>query len=415
MATTEGTSELISKQWKKLATRFPRIPESRAEHQVRAGPRRVPLALPHFRRQGPLASAQDKAGVFLPAWRNLRGTLAQLQVPDDIQLDRCWVYLVRDGAAEQPDPERVIAQGTLEGRSLHERFPLLGARTGDTVLLILEHRDRPPVVLRAAVAGNRLEEWRVASPATFPAIDIIPEPAPANAAKADISVQVSGDALPEHVSIFPLGHRGPLPITQQQGANAASWSSDPRATPTLDGHVLMRWGQGGGQMLISTFSQGGGPATSSPFPANPITAGSADGGVMLFFNKGPTNSNTYGHIKVVATIAHGMGRMPVDWRERGYAYSLAGNDALPTELTPTLVMYYDPLGPNEEALLQDGDLRICRWSEPAGWTPLPTYLPPAYRFAVAPLDRQTGGALVASNPNGPRVEYYKVCWVPRQA
>ena len=48
-----------------------------------------------------------------------------------------------------------------------------------------------------------------------------------------------------------------------------------------------------------------------------------------------------------------------------------------------------------------------------GWLPLPTYLPAGFRFAVAPLDASTGGSLIAASADGPRVEYYKVCWVPR--
>jgi hypothetical protein len=175
---------------------------------------------------------------------------------------------------------------------------------------------------------------------------------------------------------------------------------------------LLRWGKAGEQMLISSFSQGGGPSSTSPFPANPIAAGSSDGGAMLFFNKGGDNSSTYGHVKVVTTIAHGLAGTPRGGRERGYSYSLAGNQALPPELIPTLVMYYDPFGQHEEQMMSEGDLRICRLVD-GEWVTLPTYLPPGYRFAVTPLDRETGGALVAANPNGPRVEYYKVCWVPK--
>ena len=133
---------------------------------------------------------------------------------------------------------------------------------------------------------------------------------------------------------------------------------------------------------------------------------------MLFFDRDRDNNSTYGHVKVVTTIAHGLAGTPPGGRERGYPYSLAGNQALPPELIPTLVMYYDPFGQYEEQLQLEGDLRICRLVN-GEWTPLPTYLPPGFRFAVAPLDRLNGGALTAANPNGPRVEYYKVCWVPR--
>ncbi len=417
MSTTEGTSELVSKQWKKLSTRFPRVPADRTARQVLAGPRRVPMSLPRVRRQGALAGALDSPTVFLPAWEHLRERLAQFDLPDDIQPDHCWVYLLQGSTADKPDPERVIAQGTLEARSNNQRFALLGARPGDAVLLLFALRDHTPLVLRAPIsAGGRIEDWASVGPAVFPAIDIVPEPTATQATLASISVRLNGviDSVPDRVLVFPLGHTSPIQAARQKGADKSSWASKPQDAPTLDGHVLLRWGKAGEQMLISSFSQGGGPATTSPNPANPISAGSSDGGAMLFFDRGHDNNNTYGHVKVVTTIAHGLSGTPLGGRERGYPYSLAGNQALPPELIPTLVMYYDPFGQHEEQLQLEGDLRICRLVNGA-WTPLPTYLPPGYRFAVTPLDRQNGGALVAANPNGPRVEYYKVCWVPRQA
>ena len=63
------------------------------------------------------------------------------------------------------------------------------------------------------------------------------------------------------------------------------------------------------------------------------------------------------------------------------------------------------------------DMRICRWQDGAGWTAIPTYLPLGFRFAVAPLDRVSGDTLIdPSRPaSGLRVEYYKICWIPRKA
>jgi hypothetical protein len=412
MSTTEGTSEIVSKQWGKLSDRFSKIPTAQADRQVLAGPRWLPMALPRFRQQGPLAQAKVKKAIELPAWKTLHTQLARFGLPDDIQLDRCWVYVLRGAGSGDHMPERVIAQGTLEHRSADEPFPLLGASEGDAVVLIAEQRGRRPVVLRAHVAGGGLKDWNAAGPETFPAIDIVPEPAASNARKAGVSVRVADGDTPEQVLLFPLGAAGPLDISRQKNAKNVAWASKPRDIPTLDGHVFTSWGKGGDQFLVSAFSQGGGPSSASPFPANPITAGSADGGAMLFFNKGRDNDNTYAHVKVVATIEHGLGGTPAGWRERGYAYSLAGNAALPQELTPTLVMYYDPIAADEETLFKDGDLRICRYGS-AGWEPLPTYIPPGYRFAVTPLRHDTAGTLVASAPEGSRVERYRVYWVPR--
>jgi hypothetical protein len=417
MSTTEGTSELVSEQWEKLCMRFPRVPEKRTPRQVLAGPRRVPIPLPCIRRQGTLIGTPDSSTVCLPAWENLRERLAQFDLLEDIKPDHCWVYVLRGLGSDKPDPERVIAQGTLEARSAQQEFPLLGARPGDSVLMVCALRDHTPLVLRAQIGtGGRIEDWVSVGPAAFPAIDVVPQLAGPKATLASISVRLNGanESAPDRVSVFPLGYTRPIHASRQKGADKASWASKPHDTPALDGHVLLRWGKAGERMLISSFSQGGGPSSSSPNPANPISAGSSDGGAMLFFSKEGDNGSTYGQVKVVTTIAHGLDGTPPSGRERGYAYSMASNQALPAELIPTLVMYYDPFGQHEEQLLLSGDLRICRLVN-GEWTPLTTYLPPGYRFAVTPLDRQNGGALVAANPNGPRVEYYKVCWVPRRA
>jgi hypothetical protein len=327
MSTTEGTSELVSKQWNKLSTRFPRVPPDRTARQVLAGPRRVPMPLPRVRRQGSLAGASGSSTVFLPAWEHLRERLAQFDLPDDIQPDHCWVYVLQGITADKPDPERVIAQGTLEARSAKQRFPLLGARPGDSVVLLFALRDHAPLVLRAQIAaGGRLEDWASVGPAAFPAIDVVPQPAGPKATLASISVRLNGasDPAPERVSIFPLGHTSPIHATRQKGAGKSSWASKPHDAPTLDGHVLLRWGKAGEQVLISSFSQGGGPSTNSPFPANPVAAGSSDGGAMLFFNNDANPGSAYSHIRVVTTLAHGLAGTPPGGRERGYSYSIAG-------------------------------------------------------------------------------------------
>lgn len=220
MATTEGTSELVSKQWPKLSERFPAVPPDRTDRQVLAGPRWLPAALPRFRRQGSLAGGAADPSISLPAWRELRGELAGLGVPGELKLDRCWVYVLRD-AASAAEPARVIAQGTLEASSEDAAFPLLGAHEGDTVALIVERRGDRPTVLRARVAGDRPEGWGATSPTAFPEIDIVPEPADTNDSKAAITLRVGGVAdLPDHIEIFPLGYDRPVAPEWQSGAKS---------------------------------------------------------------------------------------------------------------------------------------------------------------------------------------------------
>jgi hypothetical protein len=176
--------------------------------------------------------------------------------------------------------------------------------------------------------------------------------------------------------------------------------------------VLLRWK--GDKLLISSFSQGGdGPNSIGPYPANPINAGSADGNALLFMYRERSDDRAPNDIKVVTTIVHGMPHGPDERRDRSYTFGIASNQPLPRSFNPTLLLYYDVFGEEEQTLPADGDLRICRWSADGGWTVLPTYLPTGFRFAVTPLDRESGGALIDPVARGARVEYYKVCWVPR--
>jgi hypothetical protein len=419
MATTEGTSELVSKQWPKICELYPRVPD-RLDADVRVGPGGLPAALPYIRSSQPPAAGSSKSlsEYALPPWRTIDVALNRLTMPDDIELDHCWVYLLKGMRAGVLDSPRLIAQGTLEFRSELFPFPLLGAEPGDSVILIGEQRDQTPVVLRGELMDSGELSWSNATPPAFPAIDVVPEPVLPNAPRASVCVRlhwlgdVAPDDLPEQVCLFPLGQPADYEVQSLDGPYDAGWMSAPHDLPTLDGHVLVRWE--GDRFLISSFSQGGdGPDSGHPFPANPMNAGSADGQALLFMYKDDPADKAPRDIKVVTGIARGMGGAPKDGHERGAAFSIASNQPLPRRFNPTLIMYYDPSSEAEQAQLSAGDVRICRWAGQAGWVALPTYVPPGFRFVVAPLDTETGGALIDSHAKGPRVEYYKVCWVPR--
>jgi hypothetical protein len=201
--------------------------------------------------------------------------------------------------------------------------------------------------------------------------------------------------------------------TLLSGSYGHGWLSEAHDLPTLDGHVLLRWK--GDRFMITSFSQGGdGPNSSGPWPANPINAGSADGNALLFMYKEHDDDRAPNDVKVVTAIVRGMPQGPAEWRDRGYTFSIASNQPLPRTFTPTLMLYYDVFGEEDQPPDVQGNLLICRWTA-NGWTTLPTYLPRGFRFAVTPLDDVTGGSLIVAGADGPRVEYYKVCWVPRQA
>jgi hypothetical protein len=428
METTEGTSELAphalgsgamreGQEWALIMKRYPWLNPS---PQTLDGPGRLPLPLPRFQRLGSLAGAATagSAGLILRDF------------PSQLQLDRCWVYVLPSMAAGRSYPERVIAQGTLDARVAEDGFQLLGARAGDTVVLIGQGRDGRPAVFRstidAAVANGlaRVAEWRDATPEDFPAVTVIPEPMNGTGKLAAIRVQVSGAGRPpDQLWIYPLGQASPRDGIALGRPDGADWTSAPHEVPTLDGHVLASWGDQA--LLVYTFSQGGGPSTHSPEPANPFTAGSSEGNVALFFHDeerakayvtnpagypGAAQLVDYGDLKIVTTVAHGgAAAAPPGAREQSYILSLAGNAPLPLNLAPTLVIYYDTPGERE---LLSGDVRIYRLAGDT-WQPLPTYLPAGYPFAVIPLDAETAPGLVAAGADGPRVERYRLYWTPR--
>ena len=184
--------------------------------------------------------------------------------------------------------------------------------------------------------------------------------------------------------------------------------------------------------MITSFSQGGSPPSGGAFGGSapvPITAGSSDGMVMLFFDEikddvHPANGNRarsqqsaqshedklleYSLVKVITTISNGVhGKLPhPEAQPKSYAFSLAGNRRLPLECSPTLAIHYDT--PSECELLS-GDLLICRL-EDGYWKEQPTYVPAGATVAAAPLTLATVPDLFAATPS---TQYYQLFWIPR--
>jgi hypothetical protein len=420
MATTEGVSELMTDQWPTLHGLYPQIDPEGPNRIARPGPDRLPLALPCFRRIQQTETERGEAPLqFFPRWdTSLDNIFGRLEMPHDIPLDRCWLYVLKGMNDKQPCPTHLIAQGTLEGRTEVAPFLLLGAEKDDTLVLIGEQRDRSPVVLSAQVTSGGLQDWRNVTPPAFPAIDVVPTKVDPNRPRAEVRVRLSyADAQktepPEQVCIFPLGQMPDQPGATLVDSHEAGWFSQAHDLPTLDGHVLLRWKDG--KLLISSFSQGGdGPNSIGPYPANPMNAGSADGNALLLMHKEHDDDRAPNDVKVVTTIAQGMPHGPAERRDRSYTFSIASNQPLPRSFNPTLILYYDVFGEQEQAMSADGDLQICRWVA-GDWKVLPTYLPTGFRFAVTPLDSEAGGTLIDPAAQVPRVEYYKVCWMPRDA
>ncbi len=410
MATLEGTSELVPQITSQAASRQEspwemirkknryRFLNFDPNHRTLEGPGRLPLPLPTFHTVGSLANAATEQ----PA----EAILANF--PKHVQFDHCWAYVIK---GDLTAPHNLIAQGSIDARAQQRGFRLLGVAAGDTVVLIgKDHGDRAIVMIGAidaveATSGKdasvRIKQWVDATPAHFPMIDVLPGgDLHHNNQMAVIAVNVQG--IYDTAWIFPFGQGQPQKITPNTF----------NEVPTLDGHVLVTWEQGK-QLVIGSFSQGGNPQTGTPTGGPPITAGSSEGNSMVFFAD-KEQIRDYSDTKIVTTVVHvdpDMDTLPDGAQARSYTFSLSSNTALPTELAPTLILYFD-----RDAIAEDGDLLIYRQKDLEGsaWTQVPTYRPTNSFFAAAPLNAETAERLVATQPAA-RVERYRLYWKPRSS
>jgi hypothetical protein len=415
MGSLEGTSELVPLSGRDSAQRKQRIWDEITQ--------RYPLATPDSAtNSGPFTppSPLDKVPAFLVDRSTLSLSKVNeqassseksgllLTVPGSINDEHCWAYVVKP---DLQNPTQVIAQGTLDARALNDSFHLLNAEPGNAIVLIGQHQDGQPIVLTGQIQQPTKESsaervamvsWDLSSatPQTLPMVDVLAEPCDPQQTTANVRVYVSGTTVPESVVLFPLGQTAVGLTADSQ--NGGYWISQPCALPSLDGHVLLRWKNG--ETLICTYSQGGGPATHVASQGSPITAGSAEGNVMIFFKD--DQSRRYGSVRLVTTLLYGHQQPPPSHAEpRSYLFSVTSNEPLPINLTPTLIMYFD-----SAAVHDRGDLRIYRLDDTGSWQPTPTFIPRGSSFAAMPMNQETAANLVQRH--GPRIEHYRLFWMP---
>lgn len=426
MSTLEGTSELVpqyagddterkSTVWRSIREkrRFPQLGLEQLDlenYQTLTGPESLPLAV-------------DVHSLFDTDTETVAGQEMLLTVPSQIQWEHCWVYLLKsqspaaDDTLDASSITHVIAQGTLDARAQAGGFRLLGAEQGDTVVLVGRTLTHQPIVLRGLIGSPinqsddsgsvaaEIETWLNVTPDHFPLIDVLSTPAGPgdDPLSTRVSVQIgqTSEIVWDVPRVFPLGQSA-----QQDAAPGAIVT-----LPTLDGHVLLS-GDGGQKLVLATFSQGGNPTSGNPSVGSPITAGSSEGNVMLFFEDKVRRDHS--NTKVVTTLIHGDiahdepgGGLPDGVQPRSYIFSIASNAPLPLDCSPTLVMNYDA-----SSARSGGDLLIYRYESEQGgrWTPIPTYLPEGASFAAAPLTPETTVQLFSTT--APRVERFRLCWTP---
>lgn len=419
-ANIEGTSELLLKQLKDLGNLYDKVRTSGR----RDGPRRVPADLPQFL-PNPLEEiiSYDPPVVF-PSLDSPEGKAILAELPASVTFDQCWLYVLRGLDRNNGCPTRIIAQGTLDSRSKDRPYAVLGAEINDTLVLIADTTNQRPRVLKGKIEAYRLDDqevgavttWYDATPFQFPVVDVLPDSNRVDdrMASVRVRVQMAENAAPDRVCLFPLGQMSNPDALLEPRPYSSNWISAAQEVKTLDGHVFVSWGEQNEKLMIVPFSQGGGPPGHTPAPTNPVTAGSADGNAMLFFDAPPDTHKDYKNLKVVTTLVHGIpGAIPPGAQARGYAYSLASTGAIPLELNPTLVLYFNMFTPIADER-EEGDLRICRL-EDQQWKIMPTYLPPSYPFAALPFIPETAAQLVEPNiqQQARRAEYYQLFWIPR--
>ncbi|MBA3944929.1 MAG: hypothetical protein H0X37_10265 [Herpetosiphonaceae bacterium] len=466
MSTLEGTSQLTAHsntdvakgkqaEWDiiidgfkgvgtKQIPRFPQIKEP-----VRTI--RVPLPLhelPHVAWLQ-LSSTNGAPGQH-PNWK--QELLLPVSLVDPrVNIEHCWVYILKN-LDETTVPDRILAQGTLDAR-VEDGFRLFGAEEGDSIVLIGDSMDWHEKVLCGKIAGVTDKEegrweitalkWRDVTPKSFPIIEVQPEAVQSEYARTakirvNVSAPGSADAIARaEVYVFPLDQvtspdpqanirihlrggqitEGSTPLdghvfVEQGDQLPVSGNRDLKEGISLDGHVFVKQGD---TFVIATYSQGGGPPTGSPVGGTPMTPGSSDGNLMIFFadqGEYPDGNKQHGKIRMVTTRWPGgaPSKLDTNAEARGYTYSLCSNDLLPHDYLPTLCIFYD-----KRTELRDGEAIIHRQDDKGVWHPIPSYRPSGAWYVAAPLDVTTAPRLIDPDYREGNVRYerYRLYWVPR--
>lgn len=453
MATPQGNSELdypLAKHHPELAAvlaeSYPRLSLDRLGRRF-AGPGRLPLPLPRFRRAGRLARAwaPEVCTIAFPfVYQEAQGQEAQgagLQVSlddDGAPLDPWEVFTLRPGVDA---PASIVAQGEIDARAASEGFALLGAREGDTVVVVGQAGGAPQIFHRAvgsaeaeqylvhlldsalaagreagqtlqrrggrkARARSRHEARREVGRQLKELVDELGvwEPVPgAQGLAGDVVPQDSGQPFvrlavraPGSATLFPADSGPPLTLAPGQAT--------PDPVPSLDGIAFVRQGD---SFTINDYSEGGGPGGSAPnLLLLPLAAGSATGDALVFFTD--KDDGDYSHIRVVTTTLRGAQvtfPAPAQKDAPGYeartpVFSIASTAALPRDFLATLVLL---VGGGTDP----GAARIFRVDASGAATPAPTYVSEGGAYVAMPLTAATAPALIGQEaPAGGRIERY---------
>jgi hypothetical protein len=347
-----------------------------------------------------------------------------------------WLYLLK-GPFEKGLAQRVVAQGKIGVRDEDANaFRVLGAAKDDQVVFVSQVAN-VVTVLRATLESHPYNKaiwphepisWSDVTPGCLKVqtepffVDVIPTNELTAAAvgqptQAHLCVQIDQVqgvyTPPTKVALYPSGGQKVVPL---EWATAGKLT-EAKPVPHLDGHVLLRWfdekeaenGQPDKELFICTYSQGGGPNTSSG-GILPVTGGSSDGNAMIFFNENAADYNppkvspdpAYDSTMrlVTTTLTVPPRNLAAKHEPRSYIFSLACNEQFdkgdgvnPPSHRAALVLYYD-----REALKHGSDLLIYRWKG-AAWQRLDTFLRSDLPYVAVPIGNLTQGGALETAPN----------------
>lgn len=443
----------------------------RPAQRILNGPGSLPLPFPQFAVRGngePRAPALEFDSAAQLRTLNLRPPGAFTADPSQQPFDRCWLYVYSTGksAAERS----FIAQGTLDIRAALQSFRLLGATERHKLLAVVYNRDQRPVTYTGGVGDASLA--RRATPVT-PLIEVLPrsyQRAKASDPQAlpelvEIRVRLretTWSVRPDRLWICPLGDAvTEYTIDKDVALHENAFTRVFRAAETeaLDGHVVLWYGD---TPVVCAYSHGGNPprhvpptsvtglyvdvasgsagftvvppkgeeGKGGPVPLVPITAGSYDGSVRIYFEVNEAAANLgddpssfdyerwvqafndhYSRVRVITAVNTGAhadapadGALPLTG-----SFCLTSNNSLQAHGVPAVNASLEVRFTPPEGDMGPGRATLFRLVE-GRWKAVPTFSISSFGTAVAAV---LGADSELYREGFDLAEHYQLWWVPQ--
>ena len=409
--------------------------------KANTGPHHFPGALPQFYHTADIDVTGNSAEEIL------------LDV-GGIGMEHCWLYTL---SWDNQTLHRIIAQGTIDARAqgsddsgVGYAVPSAGQRLLGATLTVDPHLQSE--VLAIGLMNNKLMTKRLILPQSDaysgsvaagetslvgtpgdpisieqpPVVAVLPSLSQLKWPNVKVSVQVvSRQSLTHAWLAVPGAPINQVTLRPQSGVFSSAEINDVKH---LDGLILLQLPQEGQPLWVAEYSHGGNPPTSVRDPGAPLSAGSADGNLMIFCRDdqfdpetGANPDNSAYQTRIVTTRNYGGFEDTNPGEPCSYLFSVAANQRIDRfsdaqnpevahDLHPTMVLYYDA-----DTLTVGTDLVIFRFDQDTNsWQEVPTYLPPGAFYAAAAMDQESAPHLTKPDlAPDKRVEFYRLFAIPR--